>query len=233
MKLFLTIMLGLFLAGCASNKEYYSMQEVLIKEVMALKAKEMDLELQREKTRTQLAQTIGPKLDASGAAAVGVMAALPDIGKGQKPAASEELIKMVALQRPPESWDDKALKWAGVLLGGYKIFVDKELGVANINANKDITTALYGMIETINGQTANAGNRGPTNQYTYQTTIENSNGVGVHGGTGTYTGPMTLTCSSSPGPAGNGASSGQGPTSGPGGNGGQAASAPVTCTVTR
>ena len=226
------------LAGCATNKEFYAMQESLITQVKEMKAKEMELKLEQQRTRTAYMSNVATKLDPSGAAALGVALALADRGgssEASSGSSSGDLLKIVALQRPPESWDDKALKWASVLLGGYKIFVDKEVGIANVTANRDMQTALYAMIGQINRDTGNAvgaaGQRPPPPP-TYQITV-NGDGNGLLGGNGSTTtdaSTLTLTCSSTGAPGGNG---GSGVATTPGGSGADGSGSPVTCSVTR
>lgn len=236
MKKFLLVAVALLLSACASNKEFYQMQESLITQVKEMKAKELELKLEQQRTRTAYMNSVAKTLDPSGAAALGVALALADRGGGaSQEAASNDLLKMVALQRPPESWDDKALKWASVLLGGYKIFVDKEVGIANVTANRDMQTALYAMIGQINRDTGNAvgaaGQR-PAPPPTYQITV-NGDGNGLLGGTGSTTtdaSTLTLTCSSTGAPGGDG---GAGDPANPGGSGAAGGGSPVTCSVTR
>lgn len=241
MKRIAAVLVAFALAGCATNKEFYEMQTKLIEQVVAMKKQEMDLKLEQQKTRTEAMKAIGPKLDAGGAAAVGVVNGLGDRGGTAAQESSGEILKLIALQRPPETWDDKLLKWASVLipatLQGVKIYADKDLGIAQVNGNTRMHEATMAMISQINRDTASGvAHAGQQRTPTYQITVENSQGVGILEGTGSYQGPLTLTCSSASGPGGQGGSPGAAtPPTVPGAGGAGAASgtSPVNCTVTR
>lgn len=237
------------LAGCATHKEFYAMQEKLLAQIKEIKLKDVELKIEQQRTRTAAMTAISAsgKLDAGGAAAIGVTVGLAgQLGAGGQGQAdpSSDLLKIIASQRPPESWDDKAFKWVqlgfGGLLQGYKVYADKELGGKQLESNAQIQTALYGMIERINrdtGAAVGAAGQRPASPPTYQITINDSQGVGILDGDGTYQGPLNLACSSATGPGGNGAPGGTSGTptgsSGAGGSGAPSGSPPVTCTVTR
>lgn len=231
----------LMLSGCASQKEFYETQQFLIKEAMSLKAKSVDLDIAREKTRTAAMTAITGKLDAGGAAALGVAMALGDVRGGAQPDHASELLKLVALQRPPEAWDDKMLKWASILvpaaLQGVKIYADKDLGIATINGNVKIQEAIAAMVTQINRDTAaGVGANRQASGPTYQITVNDSQGVGIMDGTGSYQGPLSIACSGASGPAGAAGAGAAGSIAGggaPGGAGGQSGTTPVTCAVTR
>lgn len=231
------------LAGCATNDKFYAMQEKLLEQLKEIKLKDAELKLEQQRTRTAFMANVGPRIDASGAAAIGV--AMQLAGGSSTPTAdpATDLLKMVALQKPPESWDDKALKWAAVLIPGLtqgaQIFASRDVSMAQISGNTRVQEAMMSMIAQINRDTGNAvrdaGNR-PAGPPTYQITV-NGDGNGLFGGSGDAS-QVNITCSSSTGPGGAGGpgapgGTATGTTGGAGGAGAQSGSPPVTCTVTR
>jgi hypothetical protein len=236
------------LAGCATNKEFYAVQEKLIDLARERAAKDAELKLERQKTRTAYMTHVAPKLDASGAAALGVTMALSESdGRGSSSTSDStgDIMKMIALQRPPESWDDKALKWAAVLVPGLvqgaQIFASRDVSMAQIAGNTEVQKAMMAMIAQINADTGNAvaraGDR-PAPPPTYQITL-NGDGNGLFGGNGetnTDNSSLAITCSSTGAPGGAGAQGGVGAVTtqpGSGGPGGAGAGSPVNCTVSR
>lgn len=231
------------LSGCGSTKEFYETQQLLIKEAMALKAKAVDLDLQREKTRTAAMDAIKGKLDASGAAAIGVAQMMQASGgNAASDQGATDILKLVAMQKPPESWDDKALKWAAVLMPAAGIWGNVRIAETNADVTKASNLALYDMIARINRDTGaaiggaiSAGRPDQPPSPTYDITVNGSQGVGI-GGNGSYQGPINLACSGQTGytgVGGAGASTSGAGAGGPGAASGASGAVSVPCSVTR
>jgi hypothetical protein len=240
----LVIFTMLIVAGCdTATKRHYDFRDQLLKIMLEKDKETVKLDIEKEKTKQEQMKamnSVAAKLDAGGAAAFAVTANLSGLveaarGK-QGPSQNDIIFQQLLNEKPPKTLTEEIRDWFGFALGIYRIHVDKTLGLANIESNRDAQMRLYELLQGMNAQAVQAG-ANPNN--VYNVTLNESQGNSLFGGTASYSGPIAVSCQGSGAAAPGGSSSTGGSTSTTGngasgtamGGAGAAAGSPVNCVV--
>lgn len=193
---------AVLLSACAHDNELAKAQA----NAEAARSNARVAEAQAAVEEAKAVQRLADKVDAGGASAYLVAKALKGVAAPQQ---------VVQVQQPQSLWGvawQSLLQLTDIALRGYGIKAGRDVGIAQVNANRDTAIASYGAFTAMGGSIERAGTAGYPYVQAPQPNITNTlSGTGVLG-SGSYVGPVTTTTTTS-------CNGGTGATGGNGGGG--------------